>query len=63
MFIFTVYHLERKVKCKLRREMICMKKILYAIMVIASAFFLVNVGVSEEQALQIIPDKAGGNAA
>lgn len=40
-----------------------MKKILYAIMVIASAFFLVNVGVSEEQALQIIPDKAGGNAA
>ncbi len=33
-----------------------MKKVLYAAMVCVSAFFLVNAGVSETQALEIIPD-------
>ncbi len=33
-----------------------MKKALYAVMVFVGAFFLVNAGVSEMRALEIIPD-------
>lgn len=33
-----------------------MKKIFYAVMVFVSAFFLVNAGMSENEALGIIPD-------
>lgn len=32
------------------------KKALYAIMVVFSAFFLVSAGVKEQQALEVIPD-------
>lgn len=33
-----------------------MKKVFYAAMVFVSAFFLVNAGVGENEALEIIPD-------
>ena len=34
-----------------------MKKFFYAVMVIISAIFLVNVGVTEQEALAMIPDQ------
>ncbi len=34
-----------------------MKKVFYTIMVVVSAIFLVNMGVGEQEALEIIPDR------
>ncbi|WP_278288545.1 hypothetical protein [Christensenella minuta] len=36
--------------------MMKVKKMFYAVMVLVSAFFLVNAGMSETEALEIIPD-------
>ncbi len=34
-----------------------MKRFFYTVMVVLSAFFLVNAGVKEKEALAIIPDR------
>ena len=54
MFIIIAYH---KIKIKYKgQELIFMKKFFYSIMVVFSAIFLVNMGVGEQEAIEIIPD-------